>query len=228
MENEEILELVNDLYKSADGWELQTKIIEHNNVAELLKNKKLVRFGESGSAFRKTNRMFKRLEDSYSTIEIKYFKKDLLKYLVTHGDIKWGELEVKPNGVVLFKGVKANKLFLRNNKARKMLLYLILLKYATVDELFSLLEIENASLPDKYIKESEKTKNEFFYKYRKHRIKTLRGQSIDYLIEVFNKRDKNSENVVKGYAKHMFYFENDGYGLVDFDVAELMSVKDYS
>lgn len=226
MENEKILKIVNFLYREANGWGLQTKIIKHDDIAELLKIKKLVKFKKFGTTSRETNRTFTRLSDLYTTVEVSYFKKKLLKYLVKHGIVAWGNLEIKPNGVVLFKGIKSNKLFLRNNKARKMLLYLILLEYATVDELFNLLNLKDTPLLREHINESEKTKNEFLYKYRKYRIKILRCQAIDNLIKVFSKKgEEDNKNIVKDYAEHMFYYENDGYGIVDFDVAELASTK---
>jgi hypothetical protein len=100
-----------------------------------------------------------------------------------------------------------------------MLSYLILLEYATIDDIYTLLKIENSPLPDDYIDKEEEIINEFYCKYRVYRIKILRSQAINNLIEIFNIKNGN---VIKKYAQRMFYFKDAGYGIVDFESVESM------
>lgn len=229
MENENILEIVEYLYKHAIGWEMETATIyssedkhrvgpkfDNENTVFQMAKENLIENIFIGSAPKKIHSKFTTQSDLLPCYQVSYKKSKLAEYLVKYQTLKWGELTISPNGVFEYKNIKSGVLFNIDSQIRKFIAYMLFLGDVSNSTMCELIGIP-IPLPDRLKTKSEKDINKYIAQEQANRIKIIRSQAITELIDVYNLK---RETVGKMFKNRRGY----GYYMIDYDVIKSKSL----
>jgi len=229
MENENILEIVEYLYKHAIGWEIETAIIyssedkhrvgpkyDNVNTIEKMMNEGVIEKSVPRLEIRVKHSRFTSQSDFLPTYQVSYKKSKLAEYLIKYQTLKWGDLTISPNGVFEYKNIKSSILFTIDSQIRKFIAYLLFLGDASNSTLCELIGIP-IPLPDRYKTKSKEIIDKYIIREQANRIKIIRSQAITELVDVYNLKREITSKMFKNRRGY-------GYYLIDYDVLESKSL----
>jgi hypothetical protein len=210
-ENAGVTELVWHLFKLTDSWDMQEVWLSHvddksrdepkyKNKWDVYKMRDngLININKEEDLVSKGKFIFETDITKYHCFNITFERTKLLDYLIKLRPLRWGKLTINTDDTIEFDGVRRKELYTSSNKARRLVKYLIFLKYVSFYELGKILDITTSgeqTIEERIRKLKLSAKNELVgvkfkipRKYAEKMLRSERGQG--YSLEEFSNIDR--------------------------------------